>query len=106
MDGDLIAQFLVDNPAVRIVDLSSGCLEDGLEWATAVAGELVVTKDICEGSRLMHRPCIRVPLRESGVHGGLIFQSNQSLLFVNWTAGISYYSRLRVVMVLVTATVV
>ena len=81
VDGDLIAQFLVDNPAVRVVDLSSGSLEEGLEWATAVAGELVVTKDICEGSRLMHSPCIRVPLRESEVHGGLIF-SEQPIIII------------------------
>ena len=81
MDGDLIAQFLVDNPAVRIVDLSSGSLEEGLEWATAVAGELVVTKDICEGSRLMHSPCIRVALRESGVYGGQFF-SEQPIIII------------------------
>lgn len=82
VDGDLIAQFLVDNPIVRIVDLSGGRLEDGIGWVDAVAGELVVTKEICQGAMLMQSPCIRLPLLEDGSDGSGSASLQESMFII------------------------
>lgn len=91
VDGDLIAQFLVDNPAVRIVDLSGSRLEDGVEWTAAVAGELVITKEICQGTRLMQSPYIMLPLLALGDGGdGSGLASSQEPLIIICKVGSSY----------------
>ena len=91
VDGDLIAQFLVDNPAVRIVDLSGSRLEDGVELTAAVAGELVITKETCQGTRLMQSPYIKLPLLALGDDGdGSGLASSQEPLIIICKVGSSY----------------